>query len=352
MQDHLVKLFNEMNFNKSDDDTMTGSYNSRVLLIDGMNTFMRSYSAIPTMDDDGKHIGGMAGFMKSLGLAIRSFKPTRVVVVFDGKGGSQRRRKLYKEYKSNRKPFTRLNRTYDLVTEQQEQDNMKFQLVSLVEMLEHMPITVISLDNIEADDTIAYFSELVTQHGGTSIIYSTDKDFLQMISDSVKVYNPVKRKTYTAETLLEDYGVHPKHFLFYRALLGDSSDNIDGIRGAGEKTVLKYIPELADPDSEVSVSAIEQKYSTHKKKPKLIETIVSREDIVDRNLQLMNLHDVNISGEAKLKIVHKFEQGCPALDRNTLTKLMLQTKIIVSIHNPNDWITSSFLPLARFHGRS
>ena len=140
MQDHLVKLLNDMKFDTPERGADTGSYNSRVLLVDGMNTFMRSYSAIPTMDDDGKHIGGMAGFMKSLGLAIRSFKPTRVVVVFDGKGGSMRRRKLYKEYKSHRKPYTRLNRTYDLITEQQEQDNMKFQLVSLVEMLDHMPV--------------------------------------------------------------------------------------------------------------------------------------------------------------------------------------------------------------------
>ncbi len=83
----LLKAFNDMQFDNRDI-----GYNSRVLIIDALNTFMRSYSAIPSLDDDGHHIGGMSGFMKSLGFAIRSFKPTRVVLVFDGKGGSQRRR--------------------------------------------------------------------------------------------------------------------------------------------------------------------------------------------------------------------------------------------------------------------
>ena len=95
------------------------TYNSRVLLIDALNTFLRSYAAIPTLDDNGNHIGGMSGFLKSIGSVIRDFKPTRVIIVFDGKGGSQRRRKIYPDYKANRKPPTRLNRQYDMTTEQQ-----------------------------------------------------------------------------------------------------------------------------------------------------------------------------------------------------------------------------------------
>jgi DNA polymerase-1 len=265
----LLKAFNEMQFDSKD----TG-FNSRVLIVDALNTFMRSYAAIPTLDDNGNHIGGMAGFMKSLGFAIRSFKPTRVVLVFDGKGGSQRRRKIYKEYKANRKPPTRLNRSYDMTTDEQEKENMKYQLVSLVEMVECLPVSILALDNIEADDTIAYMSELVTKNGGTSIIYSTDKDFLQMVNENVKVYNPVKKKTFDVDIILETYGVHPDNFVFFRSLLGDKSDNIDGIKGAGEKTLLKYVPEFADPNVEVNLNLIEQKYTDIKKKPKVIERIV------------------------------------------------------------------------------
>ena len=300
----LLKAFNDMQFDNRDI-----GYNSRVLIIDALNTFMRSYSAIPSLDDDGHHIGGMSGFMKSLGFAIRSFKPTRVVLVFDGKGGSQRRRKIYKEYKANRKPPTRLNRQYDMTTDEQEKENMKWQLVSLVEMVECLPVSILALDNIEADDAIAYFSELVTKKDGTSIIYSTDKDFLQMVSDSVKLYNPVKKKTFDVDVVLETYGVHPNNFIFYRSLLGDKSDNIDGIRGAGEKTVLKFIPELADPKIEVNLNLLEQKYADIKKKPKLVENILDNTSVVNRNLQLMNLRDVDINIDAKMKILHKFEEG-------------------------------------------
>jgi 5'-3' exonuclease len=339
----LLKVFDSMHF----DDKDTG-YNSRVLIVDALNTFMRSYAAIPTLDDDGNHVGGMAGFMKSLGFAIRSFKPTRVVLVFDGKGGSQRRRKIYKEYKANRKPPTRLNRSYDMTTDEQERDNMKYQLVSLIEMVECLPVSIIALDNIEADDAIAYFSELVSKNGGTSIIYSTDKDFLQMVSDSVKLYNPIKKKTFDVDIVLETYGVHPSNFVFYRSLLGDTSDNINGIRGAGEKTVLKYIPELADPNVEVNLDLIEQKYADVKKKPKLIDTILNNTNIVNRNLELMNLHDVDINIDAKMKILHKYEEGCPPLRKSDLTRLMVRTKIISSIQNYDEWIAFTFSTLSRF----
>ena len=343
----LLQAFNEMQFDNKDI-----GYNSRVLIVDALNTFMRSYAAIPTLDEDGNHIGGMAGFMKSLGFAIRNFKPTRVVLVFDGKGGSQRRRKIYKEYKANRKPPTRLNRQYDMTTDEQERENMKWQLVSLVEMVECLPVSILALDNIEADDTIAYMSELVTKNGGTSIIYSTDKDFMQMVNENVKVYNPVKKKTFDIDVILETYGVHPDNFVFFRSLLGDKSDNIDGIRGAGEKTLLKYIPEFADPTVEVNLDLIEQKYADAKKKPKVIETILDNSNIVNRNLQLMNLRDVDINVDAKMKILHKFEEGCPPLRKADLTKLMVRSKIISSIQNYDEWITFSFGTLARYYGKS
>jgi DNA polymerase-1 len=342
----LLKVFDSMQFDSKDI-----GYNSRVLIVDALNTFMRSYAAIPTLDDDGNHIGGMAGFMKSLGFAIRSFKPTRVVLVFDGKGGSQRRRKIYKEYKANRKPPTRLNRSYDMTTDEQERENMKWQLVSLVDMVECLPVSILALDNIEADDAIAYMSELVTKNGGNSIIYSTDKDFLQMVNENVKLYNPVKKKTFDVDIVLETYGVHPNNFVFYRSLLGDKSDNIDGIKGAGEKTVLKYIPELADGNVEVNLDLVEQKYTDIKKKPKLVENILDNTSIVNRNLELMNLRDVDINIDAKMKILHKYEEGCPPLRKSDLTRLMFRTNIISSIQNYDEWITFTFTPLARYHGR-
>jgi DNA polymerase-1 len=345
----LHKVFESMNFDVSKEDT---KYNSRVLFIDALNTFLRSYAAIPTLDDNGNHIGGMSGFLKSVGSVVRDFKPSRVVIVFDGKGGSQRRRKIYSDYKSNRKPPTRLNRQYDMTTEQQETENMKWQLVTLIEMLECLPVTIFTMDNIEADDVIAYASELITAQGGESIIYSTDKDFLQMVTETTKVYNPVKKKTFDVNTVIETYGVHPDNFVYYRALLGDKSDNIDGIRGAGEKTVLKLLPELVNNTSTIDYDFIEQKYSDIKKKPKLIETILDNKDIVERNMQLMQLRDVNISADAKMKIVHKLDIVKTDLRKMDLTKMLIRSRVISNFPNYDMWLASTFGTLTRFSNGS
>ena len=80
--------------------TNTSNPNEKVLIIDGLNTFIRVFSVIPTTNDDGIHIGGIVGFLKSVGYAVKMLAPTRTIICFDGKGGSNRRRKLYPEYKA------------------------------------------------------------------------------------------------------------------------------------------------------------------------------------------------------------------------------------------------------------
>lgn len=343
---NLQNVFHNMKF---ENDEQGMQYNSRVLLIDAMNLFIRSYAAVPSMDDDGRHIGGMVGFMKSLGLAIRTFKPTRCIVVFDGKGGSQRRRKIFPQYKANRKPPVRLNRAYDLTTDEQEKENMKWQLISLIELLECLPLTILALDNVEADDVIAYLSQLVTAEGGSSIIYSTDKDFFQLASESVKIYNPIKKKTFDEAVILEDYGIHPKHFHFFRALNGDKSDNIDGVKGVGETTLKKYLPEIADPSQNITVDFIEQKYANEKKIPKMIQNILGNKDIVERNMVLMNLHEGIMSSDARLKVANMFHTKNVSFNKYDLTKNMMKSKLLGAFPNYDSWLAQTFIPLNRFY---
>ena len=168
MTQDLLEVFQSMDFSNKDEGI---TLNDRVLIIDGMNTFIRSFAAIPTMDENGNHIGGVTGFLKSVGYVIRKFKPSRVYVIFDGKGGSKRRRDIYPDYKSGRKPLTRLNRTYDMTTEQDEQDLMRYELVIVAKALMKLPITTITLDYVEADDIISYIAQHVVENGGESIIY-------------------------------------------------------------------------------------------------------------------------------------------------------------------------------------
>ena len=87
--------------------------NDHVLLIDGLNTFIRAFSVNPSLNEDGSHVGGLVGFLKSVRFAVNKFKPTRCIIVFDGKGGSKPRQKIYSQYKAGRKVRSRLNRNVD-----------------------------------------------------------------------------------------------------------------------------------------------------------------------------------------------------------------------------------------------
>ena len=344
MTQDLLEVFRSMDFSDKDEGI---TLNDRVLIIDGMNTFIRSFAAIPTMDENGNHIGGVTGFLKSVGYVTRKFKPSRVYVIFDGKGGSKRRREIYPDYKAGRKPLTRLNRTYDMTTEQDEQDLMRYELVIVAKALMKLPITTITLDHVEADDIISYIAQHVVEGGGESIIYSTDKDFLQLVGDGIKVWNPVRKKTYIPETVLEDYIIHPNNFLLYRALTGDTSDNLPGIKGLGIKTLLKFMPgfvteEKLDLDDVITIA--------ESSKSKVMSKIVDQKETIQRNLILMSLLSVMISDNNKMKILNKINSPQLSLHKYGLTKLLIETNILPSMQNYDSWVVSTFNSLTRFDG--
>ena len=149
-----------------------------------MNTFMRVWSMYPTTNENGDHIGGYTGFLKSIGHAIRLRKPTRCMVVFDGKGGSTRRRKIFPDYKMKKNVRFRVNRALSLDMDQNEESSsMKYQIVKLIEYLNMLPVTTICIDNVEADDVIALLARSnFSGLGKKCTIMSTDKDFLQLLT--------------------------------------------------------------------------------------------------------------------------------------------------------------------------
>ena len=193
--DKYLSILDEIKKHGGDVDSTNP--NEKVLIIDGLNTFIRVFSVIPTTNDDGIHIGGIVGFLKSVGYAVKMLAPTRTIIVFDGKGGSTRRRKIYPEYKQNRRTKYRVNRSYDFASEEDEKQNMIMQIQRTVEYLETLPLTVLSYDNIEADDTIGYLCKQVFTHSKQVVVMSTDKDFLQLANGRTKIWSPTKKKFYT-----------------------------------------------------------------------------------------------------------------------------------------------------------
>jgi 5'-3' exonuclease len=305
------------------------------------------------MNDDGQHMGGLTGFLRSIGLAIRQFKPSRCVIVFDGKGGSARRRALFNDYKSNRKSMIKLNRTYDFNSMDDEKSSQKYQLIRLIEALTHLPITVIAMDNVEADDVLAYLANLAEERGGTAMIMSTDKDFLQLVTKNIKVFNPVKKLIYDMDRIVEEYGIHPTNFIIYRAMDGDVSDNIPGVKGIGPATLIKNFPELASPEMIPweHIFAVAEDKTSDKKKNVACKNILANKPILERNTSLMRLDEQHMSGSAKLKVLSQFDGPINHLNKLALTQLLVRDRLIGAFANLDEWVMTTFGPLTRFSNK-
>ena len=307
--------------------------NENVLIIDGLNTFIRVFSVIPTTNDDGIHVGGIVGFLRSLSYTINMIRPTRTIVVFDGKGGSSRRRKIYPEYKQNRKTKYRVNRAYDFASQEDEKQNMMMQLARCVEYLDTLPVTVMSYDNIEADDTIGYLCRQVLTDSQITVM-STDKDFLQLANGRIKIWSPTKKKMYDDKMVMNEFGISAGNLIWYRVLDGDKSDNISGVRGLGLKTIQKKLPFLKE-NRIVNIDEV-------------IDVLPDSKDTIELNYKLMQLSDVDISGSTKTKIIDKVNEPINRLVKFQFQKMFLEDKLYAALPNLNSWLLTNFNQLNHY----
>ena len=323
---------------KSGGDLDMGKPNDSVLLIDGMNLFIRVFSAIPTTNDDGIHIGGIVGFLRSLAYSINMIRPTRTIIVFDGKGGSNRRRKIFPEYKMGRKMSYRLNRAHNFLTREEEQQMMIRQLNRVVEYLECLPVSIMNMENCEADDVIGYLSKHIYKNNKTTIV-STDKDFLQLVDENTQLYSPTKKKMYDEEKVFEEYGIHPKNFLLFRMFDGDKSDGIPGVNGIGMKTLIKLFPFMKTEEK----YELEDIYrSAETQKNPLCERVLQSKDLLDMNKRLMDLDDSIISGHTKLKVKEIVERPIQRVIKHRFQKMFLEDKLYQALPNLNSWLATTF----------
>jgi len=312
--------------------------NDKVLIIDGLNTFIRCFSAIPTLNDDGAHVGGIVGFFRSFGFSINMIRPTRTIIVFDGKGGSNRRRKIFPQYKMGRKMSYRLNRANNYLTREEEQKMMIRQLNRVVEYLECFQITLINIENNEADDVIGYCTKHIFKNNKTTIV-STDKDFLQLVDKTTRVYSPTKKKMYDEDKVFNEYGIHPKNFLLFRMFDGDKSDGIPGVNGVGMKTLIKLFP-FMETEDKYTLDDIYRSAETQK--VPMCEKILQSKDLLDMNKTLMDLEDGIISGQQKLKVKEIVERPIQRLIKHRFQTMFLEDKMYTALPNLNSWLATTF----------
>ena len=321
--------------------------NDSILLVDFLNLFIRSFTGSPASNNNGEHVGGITGSLYSLSLAIRDLGITRVIIASDGQESARRKRKIYPQYKEGRKVKINLNRTYNFKDENQELDLMKYEMQKLIQYLELMPIQFIVCDYTEADDVISYIAQEVFTNDNEHIyIMSSDKDYYQLINKRISVWSPTKKILYTETSLINEYGISPENFLFYRVLDGDKSDNIKGVKGVGLKSLIKFIPILTER-REISrkefLDYVKEKNEEKKSKLLIYKNILESEDIIELNEELMQLKSPNMSGTAKSTVTNIIKsQPIQQLNRHELRSLYIKDGLSNAIPDITGFLDKTF----------
>ena len=225
------------------------------LIVDGHSLAHRGFHAINAnlTAPDGTPTSTIVGFMNMLYRVQDELLPDFTVAVFDAKGKTFRH-KIYAEYKEGRPPLS---------------DDLRIQLPILQELLSLCGIRVVTREGVEADDTAASIAKLARNEGYEVVILSSDKDLFQIIGDGVRIMRPVKggvsgAEIYDEKSFVKEYGFHPASMPDYLAIMGDSSDNIKGVQGIGDKGAKKLLSQF--PTIEVIYSSLKALPKTQRDK--------------------------------------------------------------------------------------
>ena len=298
----------------------------RLLIIDGQNMFIRNYVMSPQLDINGNPIGGLTGFLRSLQKEVRRAKPDRVAICWEGPGGSQSRREKNKNYKLGRKP-PRLNREYEFSTPEEERENKYSQLVRLTEYLDKLPVLQLSLENVEADDIIAWLCHCNEYSEWQKLIISNDKDFIQLCDDKTVLVRPGKNEEILNQnTVLEQYSIHPRNFAWARAITGDKSDNLEGVKGLGLATVAKRFSFLSE-NTDYGLQDILTHAKNNNSKIKAYQSVLDGKEIIASNYEIMLLYTSTISSQGVNKLKYALKNDGIILNRSEIRKMLLKDGI-------------------------
>ena len=336
-QKELFKLLDEIQEQK---EVPQLKRHDRVLVIDGLNLFFRNFAMLNMVNPDGVHIGGLGGFLRSLGALIRQTQPTSVYVVFDGAGSTTNRKNLLPEYKSGRN-LQRITNWEVFEDLDDEHDSKVDQIVRLIQYLKLLPIKTTIIDKVEADDIIAVLSQrLVDKFNSTVFVVSSDKDFVQLITDKIILYRPIEKEYYTPETVKDNFGVLAENFIIYKTLLEDNSDKIPGVKGLGEKGIFKKFPELAERkvtmEEVFDISA--RKYKEHV----VYSRIVQDRTKLENSFKIMDLSIPFLDDEQKEYIEWVIDQDLPEFHPKLFIQIYNEDKLGGMIRNSDIWLDNNF----------
>ena len=312
----------------------------KVLLIDGLNLFFRNFAMMNMVNPDGVHIGGLGGFFRSLGAMVRQTQPTSVYVVFDGAGSTANRKNLLPEYKEGRN-LQRITNWDAFDNLEEEHDAKVDQIVRVIQYLKLLPVKTTIIDKVEADDIIAVLSKrLVEKYNSTCFIVSSDKDFVQLVTDKIILYRPMEKEYYTPAAVKDKFGVIPENFILYKTLLGDNSDNIPGVKGLGVKGIFKKFPELQN--KKLSLDNIFDIAAGKFKEHVVYSRVIQDQNKLENSYKVMDLSSPMINQQQIDYLEELISEEIPDLNSEMFIQLYNEDKLGGMIRNLDIWIKENF----------
>ena len=270
-----------------------------VLLVDGDNLLTIGFYGVKNMFYKGTHIGGIYHFLNTLRRAFETYHLDKIVVFWDGLEGSFSRRKIYVHYKENRRQRIR---------SEEELNSYQYQRGRIKQYLEELYVRQGEFEYCETDDCIAYYTQ--NSPNENKIVYSSDGDLTQLVSENTQIFNPSHQKLYKQnDSIVYDHEeILIENVKLVKMLCGDSSDNIAGIKGMGIKRFLSIFPELKT--EHLSIEQIKDKTNEmflQDKHNKLLANLLTGvtkhgvfgEEFFDVNSRIVSLESPFLTDEAK-----------------------------------------------------
>ena len=323
-----------------------------VLLVDGDNLLTIGFYGVKNYFHKGTHIGGIYHFLNTLRRSFETYHLDKIVVFWDGIEGSQTRKKIYIHYKENRRQRIRT---------EEELNSYNYQRDRVKQYLEELFVRQGEYEYCETDDNIAYYTQ--NSPNENKIVYSSDGDLTQLVSETTQIYNPSHGKLYKQkETILYNHEeILIENVWLVKMMCGDSSDNIAGIRGMGIKRFLSLFPELRT--EKLSVEQIKEKSNLifeQDKSNKLVTNLLTGvtkygvfgDEFFDVNNRIVSLDAPFLTEEAKENIFSLINENLDPEGRsykNTMKMMMEDGLFNVLPKSDNSWIKflNPFLRLTR-----
>lgn len=285
----------------------------RTLLVDSSYLLKRSFHGAKDIHTvKFGHIGGLYQFLTTIRKLIKDYRINKVVLAWDGEGGGIYRHRIDKDYKANRKTkewHRKIEMTAaEIRREKQKEESLLKQRKRIQAYAEELFLRQIEVDDIEADDLIAAYC-LHNNNKEEIFLYSNDRDFAQLLDLNITIIFPNIDQPVTKSNYLMHFNYHYSNALVLKIICGDDADNIHGIHGLGEKTLLEHFPELKFKHLTVreickKADEINQNRIVDKKKPlKSLQNLLNGIDRLKTNHQLVNLREPMLNEQAKEELL-------------------------------------------------